>query len=656
MGGRMIGRLAAACAATLLLAAAPAPDDPAAKFGVRESVENISLSPDGSRIAYIAPNAGQGSTLYTVDLPAGTSRPAITVDGNTQRILNCNWVSNTRLACQIFGTTSYQTRLLQLTRYVAVDADGKNVKLLSERENRFQTRLSNYGGGVVDWLPEETDAVLMGRDFVPEAREQTRIEQKLDGYGVVRVDARTGRSTTVETPKLSAREFITDGHGRVRIMGLQPNVAGMMGDTINYFYRDKTSDAWKPFAIFNVRTYAGLNPYAIDRDLDAAYAMRKIDGRFALVRVALDGSLKEEPVVANPTVDIDDVVRLGRARRVIGASFVTDKRETIYFDPQMKALSAALSKSLPGLPLIRFAGASQDEQKLLIWAGSDADPGRYYIFDRKARKLDEIMLARPELEGTPLATVKAITYRAQDGTQIPAYLTLPPGSTGRNIPAIVMPHGGPSARDEWDFDWLSQYYAARGYAVLQPQYRGSSGYGDAWFQDQGFKNWAIAIGDVVDAGRWLVAQGIAAPDKLAIVGWSYGGYAALQANVVDPDLFKAAVAIAPVTDLALLAEQYRGWTDFALARDFIGTGPHLKQGSPAQNAERFKAPVLIFQGELDRNVEAVQARFMDSQLAKAGKKHELVLYPTLDHQLDDSAARTGMLRRSDAFLRSAMGL
>jgi dipeptidyl aminopeptidase/acylaminoacyl peptidase len=264
------------------------------------------------------------------------------------------------------------------------------------------------------------------------------------------------------------------------------------------------------------------------------------------------------------------------------------------------------------------------------------------------------MLSRPQLEGLKLAPVKAVTYRAADGTTIPAYLTLPPGSSGNGLPAIVMPHGGPNARDEWGFDWLAQFYANRGFAVLQPNFRGSAGFGDEWYKRNGFQSWHTAVGDVVDSGRWLVSEGVADPSKLAIVGWSYGGYAALQSNVVEPNLFKAVVAIAPVTDLNLLKEQYRNWTSFALARDFIGSGPHIRDGSPAQNAGRIKAPVLMFHGDLDRNVEVSASKLMEQRLRHSRKQVELVVYPGLDHYLDDSQARSDVLRRSDQFLRSAL--
>jgi dipeptidyl aminopeptidase/acylaminoacyl peptidase len=170
-------------------------------------------------------------------------------------------------------------------------------------------------------------------------------------------------------------------------------------------------------------------------------------------------------------------------------------------------------------------------------------------------------------------------------------------------------------------------YANRGYAVLQPNFRGSSGYGDAWFQKNGFQSWRTAIGDVTDGGRWLVSQGIADPKKLSIVGWSYGGYAALQSAVIAPDLFKAVVAIAPVTDLAQLRQDALKYSSGLIDRDFIGSGPHIREGSPALHASAIKAPVILFHGSLDSNVPIAQSRLMNDKLRDAGKKTEIVLYP-----------------------------
>jgi dipeptidyl aminopeptidase/acylaminoacyl peptidase len=301
---------------------------------------------------------------------------------------------------------------------------------------------------------------------------------------------------------------------------------------------------------------------------------------------------------------------------------------------------------------VYIISASANERVLLIRASSDVEPGRYFVYDRDARTLKEIMQSRPALRGLKLSQVKAIEYAAADGTRIPGYLTLPPGAAdAKGLPALVMPHGGPGARDEWGFHWLAQFYAQRGYAVLQPNFRGSAGYGETWFQKNGFQGWKQSIGDVCDGGRWLVSQGIADPAKLAIVGWSYGGYAALQANVLDPDLFKAVIAIAPVTDLALLKSQAFNFTSYNIVSDFVGSGPHVREGSPAQQAARFKAPVLLFHPAEDVNVDIMQSRRMDKELRDAGKSSELVVYPDLDHGIRSGAARTDMLRRSDAFLR-----
>ena len=359
----------------------------------------------------------------------------------------------------------------------------------------------------------------------------------------------------------------------------------------------------------------------------------------------------ETEVFSRRDVDVDDLIRIGRRQRVAGVNYSTDVSRPVYFDPVPEKMAASLSKALPGTPQISIMDSTTDENKLLVLAGGDVDLGVYYLFDRKARQLQTFLVVRNELEGVKLATVKPVNYPAADGTQIPGYLTLPPGQeSAKGLPAIVLPHGGPSARDVWGFDWLSQFYASRGFAALQPNFRGSFGYGDAWFQQNGFKSWRIAIGDVLDAGRWLVSQGIADPAKLAVVGWSYGGYAALQAAVTDPSVFKAVVAIAPVTDLQAMKDERRNWSDYYLVSDFIGDGAHVREGSPAENADKIKAPVLMFHGVLDGNVPIEQSRRMAASLDRAGVRHERVTWDELDHQLENSAARTEMLRKSDAFL------
>jgi len=423
-----------------------------------------------------------------------------------------------------------------------------------------------------------------------------------------------------------------------------------------FYYRAPGSRQWQPLAqtAFSASGDRGFNPMAVDSARNVVYGFDDKDGYRALYSIALDGSLKEQLVDSHPGFDVDGLIEIGRKDRVVGVTYATDRRTTDFFDPELRALSTALNRAL-GEP-VEFLDSSEDESKLLVIASGDTDPGTIYLFDKSNNHLAKVLPERPQLAGMTLAKMTPITYPGADGTMIPAYLTLPVGSDGKNLPAIVMPHGGPGARDEWGFDWLAQFFAARGFAVLQPNYRGSAGYGAQWYEKNGFQSWKTAIGDVDDAGRWLERQGIAAPGKLAIFGWSYGGYAALQSQVLAPDLFKAVVAVAPVTDLDMLRGESRNFVDHDIEDRFIGHGPHVEEGSPARHAQSFKAPVLLFHGDRDRNVGVGESRTMNDRLKAAGKSVEYVEFPGLDHQLRDATARARLLAQSDAFLRKSLGL
>jgi acetyl esterase/lipase len=647
-----------------MLALAEAPFDAASAFGARESVADLSLSPDGMSVAYISPNAGQGNTVYVRDLSKGTDSPSVKVaiaSGKPERYVECHWVSNKRLICRMYGVVaSGSFGLLPFSRLIAVNSDGTNNKMLAARTNENSKGYQLSDGTVIDWLPEENGAVLMSRNYVADEHLGSHLGGHISGLGVDWINTVTLDVRSIEAPHESAQEYITDGRGTLRVMGVKirnNDARNYDSGEVKYLYRREGSQAWEKFPDVVSEESNGFDPIAVDHDRNIAYGFKKHDGRLALYSMALDGSLKEELIYSRPDVDVGNVVQIGPRQRVIGITYADDFTHYTFFDPTIEQLLKSLAKALPDHPSLTVIDSSVDENKLLLMSGSDQDPGVYYLFDKAARKLETFFVVRRELEGVKLAVVKPVSYPAADGTKIPGYLTLPPGVTDpKGLPAIVMPHGGPAYRDVWGFDWLAQFYAARGYAVLQPNFRGSWGYGDDWYQKNGFQSWSIAIGDVLDAGRWLVSQGIANPAKLAIVGWSYGGYAALQSAVVDPGLFKAVVAIAPVTDLPALKESFRDWSSFTVESRYIGDGPQIREGSPALNAAKIKVPVLLFQGEHDITVPIRQSREMADRLASAGVAHELVTWPILDHQLEDSAARAEMLRKSDAFLRHTMGM
>ena len=632
----------------------------AAKFGALESVSQISMAPDGRRLAYIG-SSGDDQIIYVVDMVTwGQPKPIAKVEAKTGRLSWCRWASVSRLVCQARTIANAEGVLLGFSRLIAIDADGKNLVKLTKDTNSNSHGILQDGGSVLDWdVAQKPGQVLMTHQYVPDTTIGSHLGSAETGLGVDLVDTVSLRRSRYEAPDRLAVDYITDGRGNVRIKATQGSTTGgYAANKLSYFYRRSGSKDWKPLSTVGLADHSdsGFSPVAVDPSRDVVYGFDTQDDMVALFSIALDGTNKRELVLGRKDVDIDQVVTIGRNSRIVGASYATERRTIDYFDPELKSLAVALGNILPGKPNVEIVDASGDESKLLLLAWSDTNPGTFYLLNRATNHVDELLPVRDQLDKVPLASVRAVTYTAADGTVIPAYLTLPAGSTGKGLPAIVMPHGGPGARDEWGFDWLAQFFAARGYAVLQPNFRGSTGYGNAWYQENGFKSWRVAIGDVNDAGRWLISSGIAQPDKLGIVGWSYGGYAALQSSVLDPDLFKAIVAIAPVTDLERLRQEAADFSNYPQVDAFIGRGPHVKEGSPAQNVDRFKAPVLLFHGTLDQNVGVGESRLMESKLRGAGKQVTYVEFKGLDHQLQSPAARTQLLSQADAFLRKAFGL
>ena len=655
------------CALALVALPGLAADDPktfdaAAAFGARPDITALRLSPDGQSIAFVAPYKGQGSVASTMSLASGAKpKVAYFADGKPFRVRECNWVSNERLICTVFGLFPDPRAVhgfLPITRMVAVNSDGTKPQQLSAPMNAYSRGYLLRDGAVIDWVPGTDGSVLVARNYLPDNRRESHVAKDLKGLGVDLLDTGTLAVKHIVNPRDDAYDYISDGYGTVRIVA-ERNRLGEGADRGDYtfLYRIQGSDDWHRLSTYNYGARSGFLPVAVDHDLNLAYGWKKLDGRIALYSMSLDGAPQEKLVFARPDVDVGGLIRMGRHDRVVGVTYNTDVENSEYFQDDVRQTLAALHKALPQKPLVRVVDASLDESKLLIFARSDIDPGAYYILDRNTHALHTFLVARDSLEDSKLAHMRPIVYPAADGQKIPGYLTLPPGvENPRGLPAIVLPHGDPNRRDDWGFDWLAQFFAARGYVVLQPNFRGSRGYGDDWFEQNGFKSWNIAVGDIVAAGRWLVTEGIADPAKLGIVGWSYGGYAALQSVAIDPTVFKAIVAIAPITDLAAFRDERRYWTNYDNLSDIVGDGPSVHDGSPLTHASQFKQPVLMFHGTSDREVAVVESRRMADALKAAGAQAELVTYQDLDDQLEDSAARTDMLRQSDAFLRRSFGM
>jgi dipeptidyl aminopeptidase/acylaminoacyl peptidase len=354
------------------------------------------------------------------------------------------------------------------------------------------------------------------------------------------------------------------------------------------------------------------------------------------------------------------LVRQPGTGRLMGVTFLDDAFEYQFLDPALERAWRGVEAGFKGRQVTPVSW-SADFQKVVVQTEGKGDPGTYYLIDRATNQARKIGSAYPGVPADQVGEVKWIKYKAADGLEIPAYLTLPPGRAAKNLPLVVLPHGGPQARDYPGFDWWSQAVAAQGYAVLQPQYRGSDGFGRK-FIEAGYGQWGKKMqSDLSDGVRHLAAEGVIDPKRVCIVGWSYGGYAAATASTHDASVYRCAVAGAGVTDMRRMLlwskEQSGGrdspvvryWKRFMAARGVNDRG--LDEVSAAPNAARAGMPVLLIHGKDDTVVPYEQSVIFQRALEKAGKPVEFVTLNGEDHWLSRGGTRTQMLEVLTAFLR-----
>lgn len=630
----------------------------AKRFGARDGAWAADLSPSGRKIIFMSAGPGASTIAKILDVESKKVTGIFGSSGKPESLDWCEFATETQLICRYSAVERVDGILAGFSRLVTLRSDGSNVQSLGSKRAGYDMYIRQSDGSVLDWLPDDEGSVLMQRTYVPKVEERaTNIKDERLGLGVDRVELATLRAKNVEEPRRTASSYMTDGRGNVRIMSFAEfDGTDRWTGLISFRYRTQGDSEWKRLGDYNEKTESGMMPLAVEGSTNSVYVLENLDGREALFRMAMDGSNAKTLVAKHDKVDIDGVVRIDRGLPVIGYQYTDEKTHTVYFDPEFKKLTASLGRALPGTPLINFQAASRDGRTLLVHASSDVDPGAYYLLDRTTKRMEPLLPSREYLGGQKLAPVQSISYPAADGKMIPAYLTMSKDGSGKGRPAVVLPHGGPSSRDSWGFDWLAQFLAARGYAVIQPNYRGSAGYGDDFLGENAFRDWQKAMGDISASAQYLVAQGIADPNKLAIVGWSYGGYAALQSASVEPEKYKAIVAIAPVTDLSMLRRESDDYVSSKITKNFVGSGSqHLQQGSPLQNASRIKAPTLLVHGDLDVNVRSSHSIKMAGALREAGTPVELLRYEQLEHQLDDSDARIEMLTKIGQLLDRTIG-
>ncbi len=617
-------------------------------FASRPQVEDVSISPDGRYLALITTRNGR-ATAAVVDRQAGPSPAvhAVLSEPDKFRMTWCDWATNTRLLCGFRGTV-HDRSVYVITRLVGVDADGKNARVLvqnnADAQGQFQDR-------IINWNPGPANTVLIDADEGLSRIEQqpgTTIVGNVGTHAlpaVFELNVVTGQLAIRQRARAPIRRWITDKRGAVRIGW------GFSGTTISYYARLDGDSDWRRLTKFEVFTRENhFEPIAISADdPNKAYAFGPSEGRNALWLIDLTDKEEPRPIFAHAFVDASRAV-LARDGRLIGVRYETGYPMMYFADNRIGDLMDGIAKLSPG-EFTTIRDSTRDETVFVLRSISDLDAPHFMLLDTAAAKVTKLGSTYPERGLATLAQMRPISYPARDGTKIPGYLSLPQGAPAAHLPLIVMPHGGPIARDTWGYFFLREFLVSRGYAVLQMNFRGSSGYGDDWFfaahQDWG----GLTYDDVIDGTRWAIQQGIADPTRVCIVGWSFGGYLALVGAQRNADLFRCAVDIAGVSDLALLEAEGSNWLSSQSIKRQIGTDPEkLKLNSPRLHAAEFKVPLLMAHGQMDANVPFAQSDDMDAALKHAGKPHRLLVFPDADHQFSDEIDRAKLLHAIEDFL------
>ena len=634
--------------------AAPAPIAIEA-FAAPPRLTAVNISPDGRYLAVITTAADRDTAVILErSQPNLPPRPVITAP-ELFTLDYCRFATPTRLVCSLRGPGMYQGLAVPTSRLIAVDADGTNQQVIAPLEGAAR---GPYQDNVVGWRAEVPDTILVVaqrnpvRFDMPSAVRGVR-ESHMGGTVVVNptvfgLNIRNGNLTERLPPRRPLSDFLVDAAGAVRLgWGMNDG-----SSELRYEVHDPLTDQWRALQSIDTRTSQEvLKPIALcAAAAPCVWAVGPAAGRQALWRMELGtGSRRVEFAPAD--VDIAGPM-FGPGGELLGVVYETDRPKVYYTDVGTRQMIEQLQPLVPE-EFLRQMDATPDRSQMILRASSDTDAGTFFRYEPASGRLERIGTGYPALRGADIGQMRAIEYPARDGARIPGYLTLPARATAHHLPLIVMPHGGPIDRDDWQFNFLRAFLVNRGYAVLQMNFRGSSGYGEQWLKAANQDWGGVSFADITDGARWAAAQGISDAGRMCIVGWSFGGYAALLGAVRNSDLYACAVSIAGVSDLSLLEAQEARLRGEEPTRAQIGAKvSKLAADSPARHAGDVKVPVLLVHGDRDLQSDVAQSRIMDAALTAAGKPHEFVLLSGANHQIDREADRVKVLQKVEQFLAS----
>ncbi|CAN7183057.1 alpha/beta hydrolase family protein [Massilia sp. LjRoot122] len=656
---------ALACALTGPLAQAQSPAasalPPVELFFSNPLLANAELSPSGRYLAALSGAAGRRDMLVVVDLQENKATPV--AGYQNVDVLRFQWVNDDRL---LFNVTDKQIGPggnYMASGLYAVNRDGSALRQLANRRGDIVAEGGTQIGRHV--LPWHT--FMLGQrgaqdsDHVYVTSYNIDQNDEVESLSLLRLDTVTGRSQAVQRPG-PIDSWLLDNAGEPRL-----GMYSTAGKT-SVYYREPASGDWRTIAQYP--TYSGSKEgfTPVGFGADGTLYVRAHAGKDAAALHTLDlatGKINPEGVVVMPGYDFDGAL-ISRRGKLLGASIETDAPGIVWFDKDMQKIQQDVDKLLPGGVNLISVASRADAPWVLVRSVSDVRPLSFHLYHPASGRLNPIGSSRDGIDPARMGRQDPVRYKARDGREIPALLTVPAGAT-KNLPLVVMVHGGPYVRgNHWGWDPETQFLASRGYAVLEPDFRGSRGYGTAHFR-AGWKQWGLAMqDDIADAARWAIAQGLADPKRICIAGASYGGYAALMGLVNDPDLYKCGINFVGVTDINLL---YNGhWSfDSDMTDDWKNHGMPLMIGDQVKDAAQFKAtspiqqaakitqPLLLAYGAVDRRVPLYHGNLFRDAVQAHNKQVDWVVYQDEGHGWTRPQNRFDFWKRVETFLGKHIG-
>lgn len=629
------GVTAAFMAVTVAAASASAQQPPSIEdFAAMTNMSSVSLSPNGERVVFISGESREERNIIVYSLVGEGSH---VIDGGDDQVLvQVTWLNNDHIS----ATYSERRDIVSageradVFRTYVIDYDGSG-NWEFNNYGRLANRDLSDEDHVLVWLPvlQDNRGSRSGGDSVDQAvglfrqgmgrdRDRSRIFIGDGGYSYV-LDA--NNEPIVRYTREGSEFELWSRHSGSWQRVYQENLVRE-----RFRFGSRRSDRW---------TGRMTNMAGLDRSGQFGYFTSRVnDDRVAVFRFNFQTNEIEGPVLQSEMADVGSFIIDWRDNSVIGVQWDEERQVVHYFDAEFADLQQQVEGFFPSSN-VDIVSWDADFRKVVISIVGGSTAGAYYLLDRETGDVTLLAQSRPRIPDNSVAEVQIVHFEARDGLDLFGYLTLPPGRAAEDLPLVMLPHGGPQARDFYGFDPWAQFLASRGYAVFQPQFRGSEGFGRS-FITMAHGEWGRSMqDDISDALRHLIEQGMVDSDRVCIFGWSYGGYAALAGATLTPELYRCVIAGAPVSDVFAMMDYVTGrfggasvtyWAEYI--GDWRTETDYITRISPARQVQNVQAPLMLIHGTDDLIVPYEQAEIMAAAMDRAGKPYELVRIEDGPHQ------------------------